>query len=62
VALAREFADLVNALPRILGSLEPLDALCLGFLLLAHKKLALNNKKPTNQCFWRVGLENLKLD
>jgi len=20
------------------------------------------NKKPTNQCFWRVGLGNLKLD
>jgi hypothetical protein len=24
---------------------------------MAHK-----NKKPTNQCFWRVGLGNLKLD
>jgi hypothetical protein len=58
----RKFADLINALPRILGSLEPFDALCLGFLLLAHKKMAHKNKKPTSQYFWRVGLGNLKLD
>jgi hypothetical protein len=62
VALARKFADLVNTLPSILGPLEPLDALCLGFLKIAHEKMALKNKKPTNQCFWRVGLGNLKLD
>src|ERR1700675_237437 len=46
VALPREFANLVNALPRVLGSLEPLDALCLGFLLLAHKKWPLKTKNP----------------
>src|SRR5271155_3181905 len=68
VPLPREFANLVDTLPRILGSLQPLDALCLGFLDdFAHKKISLiktgpKNKKPTNQCFWRVGLENLRLD
>jgi len=58
MTLAGEFADLVNTLPSVLGSLEPLDALRLGFLILAHRKMALKNKKPTNQCFWRVGLGN----
>src|ERR1700690_2637431 len=42
----RKFADLVNALPRILGSLEPFDALCLGFLLLTHKKWPIKTKNP----------------
>jgi hypothetical protein len=35
----------------------------LGFLLLGHKRISLKktarkNKKPTNQCLWRVGLGN----
>jgi hypothetical protein len=41
MSLPRKLANLVNALPRILGSLQPLDALCLGFLDFTHKKTSL---------------------
>src|SRR5580698_9456798 len=53
----RKFADLVNALPRILGSLEPFDALCLGFLLLTHKKWSTKTKNPPANVSGGWGLE-----
>jgi hypothetical protein len=57
MALPRELADLVNALPRILGSLQPLDALRLGFLLLAYKKWPLKTKSPPTRDSGGWGLE-----
>src|ERR1700733_11060585 len=45
--LPRKFANLIDALPRILGSLPPLHPLCLGHLdALAHKKTPLTRKCP----------------
>src|SRR5580658_2455739 len=65
--LPRKFANLVNALPRILGSLESLDTLCFGFLVLAHKKMSPIKNGPQKQkthqpVFLAGGLGNLKLD
>src|SRR3984885_859942 len=55
--MPRKFADLVNALPRILGSLEPFDALCPGFLLLTHKKWPIKTKNPPTNVSGGWGLE-----
>ena len=61
MALTGEFGISSTHSQAFFDPLEPLDALCLGFLDLAHKIVTLKNKKPTNQCFWRVGLGEPKV-
>ena len=56
VSLPRESANLVNAVPGILGSFEPFDPLRFGFLDRLTPYLGSKNKKPTNQLIWRWAL------
>src|SRR5260221_12895299 len=50
VTLPRKGPNLIKMLPGILFAFEPLDALCFGFLDLAHvlpQEIGPKNKKPT---------------